>query len=141
MYQGVRHFRYMLEGRRCHIVTDHKPLTFAFHQKMERAAPRQARQLDFVSQFTTDIRHIAGAANVTADLLSRIESIETPVNVAHKHFLFKMSRTKKKKKTNSRLQLFVYLFCADCTLAPNGYDNSSQQATIEILLWQRQQRF
>lgn len=80
MFQGVRHFRYMLEGRTCYIVTDHMPLTFAFHQKMEKAAPRQARQLDFVGQFTTDIRHIAGEANVTADLLSRIQSIELNID-------------------------------------------------------------
>lgn len=79
MFQGVRHFRYMLEGRRCHVVTDHLPLTFAFRQKMEKAAPRQARQLDFVGQITTDIRHIAGEANVTADLLSRIQSV-TQIN-------------------------------------------------------------
>lgn len=58
MFQGVRHFLYMLEGRRCYIVvTDHMPPTFAFHQKMEKAVPRQARQLDFIGQFTTDIRH------------------------------------------------------------------------------------
>lgn len=80
MYQGVRHFRYMLEGRSCYIRTDHLPLTFAFKQKMEKAAPRQARQLDFVSQFTTDVRHIAGDANVTADLLSRINSLDQIVD-------------------------------------------------------------
>lgn len=75
MFQGVRHFRYMLEGRRFHIMTDHLPLTFAFRQKMEKAAPRQARQLDYVGQFSTDIRHVAGEANVTADLLSRINTL------------------------------------------------------------------
>lgn len=80
MFQGVKHFRYMLEGRNSHIKTDHKPLIFAFQQKSERAAPRQARQLDFVSQFTTDIRHIAGMENVTADMLSRIQSLESTIN-------------------------------------------------------------
>lgn len=80
MFQGVKHFRYMLEGRSCHIVTDHKPLIFAFQQKMEKAAPRQARQLDFVGQFTTDVRHIAGEANITADLLSRIQTLEKVID-------------------------------------------------------------
>lgn len=80
MFQGVRHFRYMLEGRRCFIVTDHKPLTFAYNQNLEKATPRQARQLDIIGQFTTDIRHIAGAANVTADLLSRIQTIERNID-------------------------------------------------------------
>lgn len=75
MYLGVRHFRYMLEGRPCHILTDHKPLTYAFKQKLDKASPRQARHLDYVGQFTTDVRYIAGAENVTADLLSRIQSL------------------------------------------------------------------
>lgn len=82
MFQGVKHFRYMLEGRSCYIVTDHLPLTHAFRQKMEKAAPRQARQLDFIGQFTTDIRHIAGEANVTADLLSRINTLDQVIDYA-----------------------------------------------------------
>lgn len=76
MFMGVRHFRYFIEGRSCHIYTDHKPLTFAFSQNLDKASPRQARQLDLIGQFTTDIRHIAGAENVTADLLSRIQPIQ-----------------------------------------------------------------
>lgn len=75
MFLGVRHFKYLLEGRPCHILTDHKPLTFAFKQKLDKASPRQARQLDFVGQFSTDIRHISGTDNVTADLLSRIGAL------------------------------------------------------------------
>ena len=75
MYQAVSHFRYMIEGRRCYIVTDHRPLTFAFHQKSEKASPRRIRQLDFIGQFTTDIRHTPGSANAAADALSRIYSI------------------------------------------------------------------
>lgn len=72
---AVQHFKYILEGRECHIYTDHKPLTFAFRQKLEKASSRQARQLDAIGQITTDIRHVDGQSNVTADLLSRIESI------------------------------------------------------------------
>lgn len=75
MFLGVRHFKYMLEGRPCHIFTDHKPLTYAFKQNLEKASPRQARQLDFVGQFTTDIRHVPGSENVTADLLSRVQAL------------------------------------------------------------------
>lgn len=77
MFMGVRHFRYYIEGRPFHINTDHKPLTFAFAQNLDKASPRQARQLDLIGQFTTDIRHIAGKENHTADLLSRIEPIIT----------------------------------------------------------------
>lgn len=75
-YQGIKHFRHALEGRPFILMTDHKPLTFAFKQKQDKASPRQARHLDYISQFTTDIRHISGSQNVTADFLSRIETNE-----------------------------------------------------------------
>ena len=57
-YAAVKKFRHLVEGRRFILFTDHKPLTYAFHQRMDKASPRQVRQLDFISQFTTDIRHI-----------------------------------------------------------------------------------
>lgn len=76
MYLGVRYFRYMLEGRQFTIFTDHKPLTFAFSQRPEKATPRQLRQLDFIGQFTTDIRYVPGKDNEPADCCSRISAIK-----------------------------------------------------------------
>lgn len=76
MYQGVKYFRHMLEGREFCIYTDHRPLIFAFQQKHEKTSPRQARQLDFIGQFTTDIRHISGSDNSVADHLSRINVVD-----------------------------------------------------------------
>ena len=35
--------------------------------------PRQIRHLDYISQFTNDIRHIKGANNPVADALSTLE--------------------------------------------------------------------
>lgn len=75
IYLSVKQFKYMLEGRDFHIFTDHKPLTFAFRQKNEKASPRQQRQLQYISQFTTDIRHVDGKDNIIADALSRIEEV------------------------------------------------------------------
>lgn len=72
-YQGIKHFRQMLEGRQFTLLTDHKPLIYAFRQKQYKASPRQARHLDFIGKFTTDIHHVAGKDNVVADFLSRIE--------------------------------------------------------------------
>ena len=60
MYLATKHFRYFLEGRSFHILTDHKPITFAMQSRQERHSPREARHLEYVSQFTTDIRHILG---------------------------------------------------------------------------------
>lgn len=77
IYQAIRHFKHMIEGRECIVRTDHKPLTFAFLQKSDKASPRQLRQLDYIGQFTTDIRHVSGKDNVVADTLSRIEQVNT----------------------------------------------------------------
>ena len=80
IYLAIRHFRHLVEARSFVVFTDHKPLTFAFQQKPEKCSPRQFRHLDFVGQFTTDIRHVPGERNIVADALSRIEPIETKVN-------------------------------------------------------------
>ena len=56
-----------------HVLTDHKPLTYALHTCSDRHSPRQARHLDYISQFTSTIRHIHGQDNVVADALSRVE--------------------------------------------------------------------
>ena len=72
IYQAVKHFRYFVEGRQFTIFTDHKPLTYALSARSERYTPRQVRHLDFISQFTSDIRHVTGAQNRPADALSRL---------------------------------------------------------------------
>ena len=61
----------MLEGRPFYVYTDHKPLIYAFNAKPDRYSPREIRQLDFISQYTTDLRHVKGQDNVVADILSR----------------------------------------------------------------------
>jgi cleavage and polyadenylation specificity factor subunit 1 len=79
IYEAVKHFRHMLEARHFIVLTDHKPLTFAFNQKKDKCSPRPFNRLDFISQFTTDIRHISGQDNIVADALSRVETIAAPV--------------------------------------------------------------
>lgn len=75
IFQGVRHFKEDIEGRNVITYTDHKPLTFAMTKSDKCTNQRQARQLELISQYCTDIRHIPGEENFTADALSRIESI------------------------------------------------------------------
>lgn len=79
-YQSVKYFRFMLEARQFTLFTDHKPLIFAFKHKDENSTPRRIRQLDFISQFTTDIQHVPGNDNIVADTLSRIEEIQEPLD-------------------------------------------------------------
>ena len=80
IYTAVKHFRHALEGRDFVIYTDHKPLTYAFRQKLEECWPRQFRYLDYIGQFSTDIRYIKGLNNNVADALSLIEAIGKAVD-------------------------------------------------------------
>lgn len=72
IYLALKHFQYMVEGRELCIYTDHKPLITSLNSKTVRS-PRQERHLDFISQFTSDIRHVKGPENIVADSLSRID--------------------------------------------------------------------
>ncbi|UYV72720.1 hypothetical protein LAZ67_10000403 [Cordylochernes scorpioides] len=74
-FLSVNHFSYFLDGKTFMLFTDHKPLTYAFTSKSERS-PRQERHLNYLSQFSMDIRYVKGSENIVADTLSRIE-IET----------------------------------------------------------------
>jgi len=55
IYVSIKHFRHFVEGRNIHVVTDHKPQTFAITSQTNYRTPRQIRHLDYISQFTADI--------------------------------------------------------------------------------------
>lgn len=81
IYEAIKYFRHMVEARNFVVYTDHKPLCFAFSSRKDNCSPRQFRHLDFISQFTSDIRHISGKDNVVADTLSRITELAQPVEL------------------------------------------------------------
>ncbi|GBO00730.1 hypothetical protein AVEN_263607-1 [Araneus ventricosus] len=72
-YASPLHMVPKKEGREFQIYTDQKPLTYAFKQNPDKCSPRQLRYIDFISQYSTDIRHVQGSKNVVADSLSGIE--------------------------------------------------------------------
>ena len=98
MFEAVRYFRPFVEGRDFGIVTDHKPLVYAFMQKTDEASPRQARQLSYIAQFSTRIEHVAGADNVVADALSRVDSLRLPVEI-------ELNRLTEQQECDEQLQL------------------------------------
>ena len=59
-------------------ITTHHP-TYALHVNTDKYTPRDTRQLDYISQFTSDIRYIKGSDNIVADALScsSIKSIDS----------------------------------------------------------------
>ena len=74
---AIQHFHYIIEGipsELFHVATDHKPLTTGSNFKsMESKTQlsRVTRTWQFISEFTTDIRHLSGDNNVVADTFSR----------------------------------------------------------------------
>ena len=78
VYLSIRHFRHHLEGRQFFVLTDHKPLTYSLNHCLHGHSSREIRHLDYIAQFTTDIRHVPGPDNPVADALSRIATV-TPV--------------------------------------------------------------
>ena len=74
IYLGIKHFNYFLAGREFCIYTDHKPLTFNLAKISEPGPARQQRELRFITDFSSDIRHVAGKNNVEAQ--TKCEHIE-----------------------------------------------------------------
>ncbi|CAL1568882.1 unnamed protein product [Knipowitschia caucasica] len=73
LFLATRHFRFLLEGREFAAYVDHKPLIFAMAKTSEPWSARQQRHLFAISEFTCDIRHVAGKDNAVADCLSRAQ--------------------------------------------------------------------
>ena len=71
--KALKHFGYFLEGRKFTIYTDHKLIIDALLSEADRDNARQARQLAYVSEYTTDIQHLSGTSNIVANALSRGE--------------------------------------------------------------------
>nr|VZI15886.1 unnamed protein product [Spirometra erinaceieuropaei] len=71
IYLIVKHLGLFFEGRDSIVFTDHKSLTFALRSHSDKYNPKEIAHLDYISQFTTDIRHIDGTKNEVADMLSR----------------------------------------------------------------------
>lgn len=77
IYKAVKRFRYFIEGRQFNVFTDHKPLATLFINNKNSYTPRQLRHITYISEFTTDIRHVKGMDNAPADALSRISAVDT----------------------------------------------------------------
>ena len=80
--QSLRHFHTEIAGRHCVIFSDHMPLIQAFKnpdaQKHDAVAQNQLVE---ISQWTSDVRFIAGKSNVVSDWLSR--PADVPIGTAY----------------------------------------------------------
>ena len=80
-YATIRHFRFLLEGRKFQLHTDHKPLVAAINRVSPPWSAKQQRHLAYIAEFTSDIRHVPGIVNIVADALSRPSSASLPQSV------------------------------------------------------------
>ena len=77
IYLAIKHFRFYLEGSDFTVYTDHKPLVFMFGRSNDPWSARQARHIAKIAEFTTNVVHVSGKANVVADALSRALPIQS----------------------------------------------------------------
>ena len=70
----------MLEARVITILTDYKPLIYAFKQNQDKDSPCQSMHLSYFSEFTTDIRRISGKENFVADTHSRVDACKLEID-------------------------------------------------------------
>ncbi|KFD71773.1 hypothetical protein M514_01674 [Trichuris suis] len=83
-YSAVRHFRSAVEGQRLIIYTDHKPLVHAFHKASQALSDREIRHLEFITCFTSEVRHIAISENLVADAMSRNQATDPELDSVKK---------------------------------------------------------
>nr|CDS29835.1 gag pol polyprotein [Hymenolepis microstoma] len=70
---AVKHFRHILEAQQFTIFIYHKSVIYAIRPIANYHSPREIPHTDFTLQSTNDNRHINGASNVVADVMSRLE--------------------------------------------------------------------
>jgi len=106
-YEAVKYFRHMLEARRFTVLTDHKPLTFAFHKKRDKCSPRQFNHLDFISQFESRLCSRAVQA------CSSIAPLYTVATLEYKTLPVHSVRKSSSVALSNRSLRFVYVYDYD----------------------------
>ncbi|KAA3672550.1 uncharacterized protein DEA37_0004427 [Paragonimus westermani] len=56
----------------------HKPLTYALSAEPDRHSPCELGQLDYISQYTSDLRYVKGEQNAVADAISGVQLESIP---------------------------------------------------------------
>lgn len=140
IYMAIIHFRYLIEGRELIVYTDHKPLTFALSKVgTANETPKRANRLMFISEFTSEIKHIEGSKNTVADALSRIETITCPTAVDFQELAQAQETDTHLPRSNSSEARFAtvaipssdkVIYCEVSTNTPRPYVPSSFRRNI-----------
>ena len=72
IYSSIKHFQYMLEGRKFTILCDNQAVIKSVtKQNSSSFSSRVLRHLQFISQFSTDFEYVKSEENFVADALTR----------------------------------------------------------------------
>ena len=71
IFAAVKKWSSILQGIPLTVFCDHKPIVGAFQSNSPRFSARQQRQLSVLSEYVSEIVHIAGSSNIVADSLSK----------------------------------------------------------------------
>ncbi|GBL94663.1 Retrovirus-related Pol polyprotein from transposon 297 [Araneus ventricosus] len=74
-------------------------------QTGDKTSPEQQRHLEFISQFSTDIRYISGMQNTVADAFSRIDEIGIPSEIDYEKIA--RAQVNDEKRTLNKLQILI----------------------------------
>jgi hypothetical protein len=157
IYLSVKHFRHLVEGKEFIVFSDHKPLSTALFAKADKYSAREARNLDYIAQYTSDIRFVKGKDNSAADALSRLQinatSSNSSDNVLSSHIISTLDFTilAKSQQDDPELQNIrttpqslileattlpdgSTLYCDRTTSSPRPYVPNSQRRNIFLTL-------
>lgn len=83
VYVAIKHFRHLLEGKNFVIIS-------ILHNALDNYSLQEVCQLDYISQFKSNLRHIQGPQNVVADILSRSDiQFISDSNISHENIMVK----------------------------------------------------
>ena len=116
LHMSIRHFLPEILGRKLTCYTDHRAICDAMKRpQLQQYDPQSTRQLLEISQFTTDIQHISGSKNITADYLSRLShadkkpTVDIKENQVYQTFEPLMSSSEENTKQNIQTSIGVGL--------------------------------
>ena len=123
IYKAMKHFRYFIEFKdNLTIFTDHLPIVHAIKAKnLNNHSALHARYLNFILQYTSDIRYTKGD-QMQADALSRIQLNNICVSDSNDEFCIDYEKIALEQKSDDYIK----------KLLQNSEDNSIQLQLINI---------
>ncbi|XP_011050568.1 PREDICTED: uncharacterized protein LOC105143778 [Acromyrmex echinatior] len=107
IYAAIKHFRYMLERRNFHVITDHKPLVYAFKSSQPM--------------------HVSGAENIVADALSRVDTVVMPTSLDIQEIAKAQASDNELQQLKQSTSIFEAQKCIKCLIQAAEHQQTAQK--------------